>query len=165
MIVKSSRFNKRSAKIKKMDKIYLGIHIFITMLLSILLSAECGAQATDEDAKAMVERSNRRCDDFFRYRRELEETDLRREKNADEIKKVRSNHDQVIELARQEYVKNRKKTLVDPNLEKAHDDEEKAWKEQNKIAGKRYVQRKAEVESIVRRGCRVPELQEYDLED
>ncbi|MGZ3722113.1 MAG: hypothetical protein ACXVA9_04230, partial [Bdellovibrionales bacterium] len=159
------RFSKRSAKIKRMDKVYHAFPYLIALLLPLLLSAHCGAEATDEDAKAMVERSNQRCDDFFRYRRELEETDRRREKDAGEIKKVRAEHDKVIELARQEYVKNRKKTIVDPRLEKDHDDQELAWKEHIKIAGKRYVQQKASADAIARRGCRVPEMKEYDLED
>lgn len=148
-----------------MDKVYHAFAYLIVMLATLLLSAQCGAQATEEDAKAMVERSNQRCDDFYRYRRELEETDRRREKDADDIKKVRADHDHTNELARQEYVKNRKKTLVDPRLEKEHDEQELAYREQMKIAGKRYAQQKAAVEAIVRRGCRVPEMKEYDLED
>jgi cell division protein FtsB len=148
-----------------MDKVYHAFAYFVAMLLPLLLSAQCGAQATDEDAKAMVERSNQRCDDFYRYRRELEEIDRRREKDAGEIKKLRSEHDQAIELARQEYVKNRKKTIVDPRLEKEHDEQELAWREHIKIAEKRYAQQKASADAIARRGCRVPEMKEYDLED
>ena len=109
-----------------MDKVYHAFAYFITMLLPLLFSVQCGAEATDDVARAMVERSNQRCDDFYRYRRELEETDRRREKDADEIKKVRADHDKIIELARQEYVKTRKKTISDPRLEKEHDEQELA---------------------------------------
>ena len=148
-----------------MDKVYHAFAYFIAFMMPFLLSSQCGAEATEDEAKAMVERSNQRCDDFYRYRRQLEETDKKREKDAGEIKKVRSDHEKTLELAREEYVMNRKKTIVDPKLEKQHDEAEQAWKEQNKMAGKRYAERKAAAEAIEKKGCRVPEMKEYDLED
>jgi hypothetical protein len=146
-----------------MDKVS---HAFVILLPLLLAGAiQCGADGLETDAKAMVERSNQRCDDFFRYRRSLEEADARREKDAQEIKKVRSAHDAQIEAARQEYVRNRKKMIPDPRLEKEADDATKAWIEQNKMAGKRYAQEKAKADAISRRGCRVPEMKEYDLDE
>jgi hypothetical protein len=139
---------------------------FVILLAALMAGAiQCGAEDLETDAKAMVERSNQRCDDFFRYRRQLEEADALREKDAQEIKKVRSAHDAQLEVARREYVKNRKISIPDPRLEKEADEANKAWIEQNKMAGKRYAQERAKAEAISRRGCRVPEMKEYDLED
>jgi hypothetical protein len=146
-----------------MDKVSRAFLVLLPLLLAGAI--QCRAEGLESDAEAMVERSNQRCDDFFRYRRSLEEADAIREKDAQEIKKVRADHDSVIEAARQEYVKNRKKAIPDPRLEKEADDATKAWIEQNKMAGKRYAQEKAKAESISRRGCHVPEMKEYDLED
>lgn len=146
-----------------MDKVSRGIAVLLPILLLFSLSAK--AAAPEDEAKAMVERSNQRCDDFFRYRRELEQMDARREKGSQEIKKVRAAHDAALEAARKEYVKNRKKSVPDPRLEKEYDEQAKGWIEANKLAGKRYAERKAQVEAITRKGCRVPEMKEYDLED
>lgn len=136
---------------------------FVALLL--LFSASGWAAEPEDEAKAMVERSNQRCDDFYRYRRELEERDARREKDSQEIKKFRTNHDETLEAARKEYVKNRRKEIPNPQLEKDWEAANKGWIEANKLEGRRYAERKAKVEAITRRGCRVPEMKEYDLED
>ena len=138
---------------------------FLLLVGSLVVSSHCGAEATDEEEQAMVLRGNQRCDDFYRYQRERAEADVRREKDAQEIKRFRTEHGQMLELARRDYVKNRKATVVDPRLEKEYNDQDLAWKEQMKIARKRYAQRKAAVAAASRKGCHVPENKEYDLED
>jgi hypothetical protein len=148
-----------------MDKVSRAIALLFSVAVFLGPSLSYGAADIDEEGKAMVERSNQRCDDFYRYRREMEEADTRREKDAQAIKKVRAEHDKEMELAREQYVKNRKKMIPDPRLEKEHDEQELAWKERLKIAGKHYAQRKAAVDATARRGCRVPPMLEYDLED
>lgn len=146
-----------------MDKVSRGIVVLFPIVL--LFSFSAMAVAPEDEAKAMVERSNERCDDFFRYRRELEQMDAKREKDSQKIKQVRAAHDAALEAARKEYVKNRKKSVPDPRLEKEYNEQVKEHIEAQKLAGKRYAERKAQVEAITRKGCRVPEMKEYDLED
>lgn len=140
-----------------------------TMLVVILLplgagAADCGSEDTAE-TRAMVERINQRYDDFFRRQRELDETDQRRERDSQEIKATRLDHSRQVELTRQEYVKNRKITVVDPRLERDWLAEDKAWKDQIKNSRRCYAERKRALEAIERRGRRIPGNLEFGLEE
>ena len=64
-----------------MDKVSRAFCLLFSFAVFWGPSLSHGAADIDEEGKAMVERSNQRCDDFYRYRRELEETDARREKD------------------------------------------------------------------------------------
>lgn len=113
----------------------------------------------------MVERINERYDDFFRRQHEIERRDVEREKDAQDIKKVRAQHDQEMEKAREQYVKSRKQTVVDPHLEQAWNEEQKMWKKKNQEARNCYVRTRDEVETIEKKGRRIPENKEYDLDE
>jgi hypothetical protein len=148
-----------------MDVVSRAFSCFAALIMLLLAGSPVNAVPKDDEEKAMIERSNQRCDDFYRYRREMDEQDNRREMDAQEIKKVREAHDKALETAREEYVKNRKKQVVDPNLEKQWDEQQLADKKQHELEARRYAERKAAVEDAIRKGCHVPEAKEYDLED
>ena len=145
--------------------VYRAFSYFAALLMLLMAASPVLAAPKDDEEKAMIERSNQRCDDFYRYRREMDERDAKREKDSQEIKKVRAAHDQALEKAREEYVKNRKHEVVDPKLEKQWDEQQLALKKQNELEAKRYAARKAAAEDAIRKGCHVPENKEYDLED
>ena len=157
----SSRFSKESAKIKMMGLICR----FLSLFLAVFLSSNCGAEATEDDLSPMVERINQRYDDFYRRQHQTAAEDQKRELEAAEIKKQRMDHEANLEKQRQEYVKARKKIVEDPRLEKAWLEQQQALAEQNKMAGRRFVQKRNAIDAIERRGRRVPEKKEYDLED
>ena len=126
---------------------------------------ECAEEGSEAELSHMVDRINQRYDDFFKRQRELEEKDLRREKERDEIKQVRLDHEIQLELARKEYIKARKVTVIDPALERHWEAEQKAQREQNLMDARCYALRRSKVESFRSRGRRIPENKEYDLED
>lgn len=113
----------------------------------------------------MVERINQRYDDFFRRQRLLQEIDATREREAELIKLQRQKERQANELARQEYVKSRKKVIPDPRWEREWEEQQKAWIEQIKLAGRRYSQKKQYLEDVESKGRRIPGKIEYQIED
>jgi hypothetical protein len=141
------------------------VWVYFSLMLSLLIPHHCGAEATDDDQSPMVERINQRYDDFFRRQRAMEEEERQRDKKANEIKRVREEHEKRIEEARREYVKSRRKVVEDPRLEQQWLEHEKDVKQQNDQFRKRYVKRRDAVEAIRRKGRRIPEMKEYDLEE
>ena len=113
----------------------------------------------------MEERIKARCKDFFERRHALEVEDSHRERKAQEIKRVRIEHDQELEQARRQYVVSRKKVVEDAKLEQRWLEAEKEWKQQNEHERRIFVRRKDEVSKREHgRGC-LPENLEYDLEE
>lgn len=163
-----SRFNKEFAKIKKMATVSANtIYFFllITVLVPGLSRAECGDETSAKEEKRMVERINDRYDDFFKRQHEIEAKQEMREKDSGDIKKFRAQQKETNEQARQEFVKNRKPRVVDPKLEEHWLEQDKAWKEQNKVARNCYVRSKEAVKNVEKKGRRIPEMKEYGLDE
>jgi hypothetical protein len=139
--------------------------LVLCILVSLLRPLQCGAEATDSDERAMVERINERYDDFFRRQSELDELNAKREREAQEIKKVRSEHEKEVEEARRLYVLSRRKAVEDPRLEQQWEEQQKQAKQEMDQDRRRYVKEKKTVEDIVRRGRHIDENKEYDIED
>ena len=142
--------------------------IFSSVFLTIVVGVANGvsvAYATEDSAQVMVERINQRYDDFFRRQVALEEQSRRREREAGEIKLVRKQQAVAHEVARADYVKSRKKTVVDPRLEHEWNEHQQEWKELNQLDRVRYVTKKQVIENMQKRGRRIPGKLEYELED
>jgi hypothetical protein len=112
----------------------------------------------------MVERINKRYDDFFRYHREMEERMEKLEAGRGERKKAEAAYYAKIEEARVQYVKNKKPKNSDEALRIRWEQEEKERKEKFELFRKRHVQARDEIERYRLKGRQIPELQEYDLE-
>lgn len=143
----------------------------MVLLFAILSLFAHSAEAVKCDAKdtggrkEMVERINRRYDDFFRYRRHLEEREAAREKGRNEDRKIaKQERDKKMEAARLEYIKNRRPK---PDSAAAEEQAEEARKQRLKemeAARLCYVQEKAQAEALLRRGRQIPGNQEFDLD-
>ncbi len=141
------------------------VSIAFSLIVAFLAPLHCGAEATGSTPPEMGVCGNQRYEDFNQRLREAEERDLKREKYALEIKEVRRQHDVDVEKARVEYIKARVRTVEDPRQEKLAGEADKAWREQNEMERRRYVERKAESEKTRCHSLRIPELKEYDLEN
>lgn len=161
----SSRFNKEFAKIKKMETQPAHFLLLLALMAPALARASCGDDTTAKEEAKMVERINQRYDDFFSRQHELEADRERREKESGEIKELRQQIVAEHEKARADYVKNRKKAVVDPRLEKEWNESEMAWKEQNKMARNCFVRSRDAVRVIEKKGRRIPGNREYDLDE
>ena len=141
------------------------VRIMFFALILCLRPLNCGAEDTFDDTKALVGNINQRYDDFFRRLREVDEREQMRESEASEIKRLRQQHAEQVEAARSDYVKSRKKQVIDPKLEQDWNHQEEQWVEQNKMARHRFVMKKQELENVLKRGRRIPENLEYDLQE
>lgn len=174
-----NRFNKEFAKIKEMDtestnilRFSLAATVWISLLglpnaLAVPTATPvCGDETSHAEEKRRVERLNERYDDFYKRRSEMEANEELRERNADEIKKLRAQYAEGHEKARQEFVKNRKpKEKEDPRLEQEWLEQEQARKEMNKMARNCFVRSKEDLKAIEKKGRRIPEMKEYDLDE
>lgn len=133
--------------------------------LVLFLPHQCGAEATDQETRQMVERINERYDDFYRRQREDEELAIKRDQAAKDINAIRLEQQKAMEKARETYVKERKLEAPNPQWEQEWNQQQQAWKEQNKMAGQRYVRERDFVESIERKGRMIPQMKEYDLDE
>lgn len=126
------------------------------------MSAHCVAQAT-LDAAERLECGNERYEDFFKRQHDKEKQEQLRAQSADEIKGVRRERIEKMNEARREY--KREKTVEDPNLEREWNEQAKAWKDQNDLARRRFVDRREAQKKSQCRSLNVPEMKEYELED
>ncbi len=112
-----------------------------------------------------VEEINRRYDDFFHFQAEREKKENQRNQGRDAIRQLRLEHTKILEVARRDYVRSRVKQVEDPRLEREWDNQVKAWKQDNEAARRQFVKQRALTEGIVRKGRRIPEKLEFELED
>lgn len=140
-------------------------------LLAFLLLNQAHASAQQCDTKVtgaehMIERINKRYDDFFRYRHEQEARDHARERGRGENKELLERHDKALEKARLAYLKERR---TPPDHDKEIEAEmlkgQKERKDKLEAARQCYVQKEAQAEAILKRGRQIPENEEFDIED
>lgn len=112
-----------------------------------------------------VERLNERYDDFFRYQRAKEEHEAKLERGVPEVKAMREIHEKELERAREAYVAKPK----DPEREERLRLE---WEKRQKLREAEHVEARRcellsrhEAESAEKRGRKIPEMKEYDLDE
>lgn len=125
----------------------------------------CWAE-TDNDLGEgeMVKRINERYDDFFRHRQAQEEREQRTQGSRDERKKIEKAHAAGMEKARQDYVRSRKARPSDEASRLRHEAAEKERAANLEMLRRRYVQRRDVAEQYLKKGRKIPELKEFDLE-
>jgi hypothetical protein len=140
---------------------------WLTLFLLIplpALSQQCDTKDTASGEK-MVERINRRYDDFFRYQEHLEEREHMRNKGRGENRAKLEAHEKKIEQARQEYIKNRRPKPDSSELEAKAEADKKQRSARIEVARRCYLQQRAHAEALLKRGRTIPENKEYELED
>jgi hypothetical protein len=123
---------------------------------------KCDSKVTGAD----IDRINKRYDDFFRYRRQLEERDRAREKGRGDLHKGEQAREKALEKARLAYLKNRRPA---PDHEAKYEAEmlrhQKERKDELEAARRCYVESQDKAEKLLKRGRMIPGNAEYDLED
>lgn len=146
-----------------MESVLSKILLFFALVFSTVCVAEDNVESSSF-VKDMVERINKRYDDFFRYHRDMEERLAKLEGGRGERKKAESAYYAKIEEARVAYVKNKKPKNSDEALRVRWEQEEKERKEKFELFRRRHVQARDEIERYRLKGRKIPELKEYDLE-
>ena len=126
---------------------------------------QCDPKAGGAQGEKMVERINRRYDDFFRYRDSLQAREQERNKGRGENKAFLKAHDARLEQARKEYVKNRRPKPDTSALQAQAEAKFKERRAQIEEARRCYVQQRDHAQALLKKGRQIPGKLEFDLED
>lgn len=116
------------------------------------------------DVPGEIERINQRYDDFWRQRKAREERAEKSQVSNDDRKKAEKARVQKLEEERQKYVKERKARPSLEHLRPQYEAQLKEQQEKNELLRRRYVEQRDETEQYLKKGRRIPEMKEYDLE-
>jgi hypothetical protein len=120
----------------------------------------------DTAGNAMIERINRRYDDFFRYEHEQEVRDRKRELSRGENREHLQAREKALEKARLEYLKHRRPPVDhDAKIEAEMLKNTKARAARLEAARQCFVQQELRAEAALKRGRQIPGNKEYDIED
>jgi hypothetical protein len=139
---------------------------FISLIVNLvlILSPLAASAAEVPLPKKELQEINARYDDFFRWLKARDERYERSQVTSDERKKAEKAHAEMLEKAREKYVKERKaKPDMEP-LRLKWEQQVKAEKEQMELLRRRYVERRDEIEQYLKKGRTIPAMKEYDLE-
>jgi hypothetical protein len=138
-----------------------------------LICAPALALADDDDGvgpselnpKIRLEAIRQRYKDFY-HRQEEEDAEREQlESGIPVVKQQRLEEKKEEEKALKDFLAKRKREEVDPRLEQMHDMEVQAEKEQMEVWRKRYVQVRDHIQEVERKGLKIPEKQEYGLDE
>jgi hypothetical protein len=129
-----------------------------------LAADQCG-QLDTSIQKRSIEQINERYDDFFRYQRYLEQREESLESGRGENKGLLAERERRNEEARLEFLKARRPRPDTSALEQAWIVAEKERADRIESARDCTVQQRSQLEQIMRRGRRIPEMQEFHLEE
>ncbi len=141
-----------------MGRKWLGLFaVFCSLCLLAPLSWSIADDALDEDC------SQERYVDFQRRQREKEQSEIRRESGAKLAREARIARKKELTEARKTY--KRTKVGENPRLEIEWNEQQRAAREIQEANRKRYVQNRDNRERTRCSGPKIPELQEFDLQD
>jgi biopolymer transport protein ExbB/TolQ len=136
--------------------------LLFALLFSLTVSwADTGSEVSHAE---MVKRINERYDDFFIHRQAQEEREQKTQGSRDERRKREKAHAEEMEKARKDYVRSRKARPSDEALRLRHEAAEKERAANLEMLRRRYVQRRDVAEQYLKKGRKIPELKEFDLE-
>ncbi|MGE0527416.1 MAG: hypothetical protein AB7G93_13535 [Bdellovibrionales bacterium] len=149
-----------------MVRLYSILFLLSTISATVATAVECPPSRSGYTTGEIVERINRRYDDFFRLEHEREEREAEIRQHAHDVKKARQKRAERLERAREEYVKNRPPREEESEiLRKRWEAEEKDRRQRLELARDCYIKNQEEAQEILNRGRRIPELREYNLQD
>lgn len=124
--------------------------------------ANCGA---DGSINTNIDRINSRYDDFFRHRRDQEERDARSQVGVEEVLAAREAREKRLEEARATYSRVPKDEAREEALRVEWEKGQKQRQLQMAQAANCEVDRRSAAEEVLKRGRKIPEMKEYELED
>lgn len=142
------------------------VHLVASLFLIFSLplhASEC--VQNDTDAKRTVERINERYDDFFRVQRARRERESRMESSKENLREKRLARERELELARREFIKNRRPKPDDTHLQVQFEAQLKERERKREGLRECYVKNRNAAEQILKRGRSIPGLVEFGLED
>lgn len=137
--------------------------IFILSSVPAAFAAEC--DLSDPMAKRKIDYINERYDDFFRYHQAREEYEVRREAGVPEVKALKEKQALEIRRAAQEYKREKKDYAKEEALRIEWEKEQKEKVKKIELARLCEVQQRRAAEQLIKKGRKIPELKEFDLED
>jgi len=139
------------------------------ILILLLFSAPAPAATCDdvdmERLEKEIERINRRYDDFFTYEERREKHLQRLQDGVPEAKAIRETREKELERARQAYRAVPKDYAKEEAMRiewEARQKEKAKQMEANRLC---EVQQRQKALAILKRGRKIPELKEFDLEE
>jgi predicted kinase len=138
---------------------------FFILLIAFSMPLCWADQSIDLNHEQMVKRINERYDDFFRHRQAREDREQMTKESRAERKKIENLHVEAMEKARQDYVRSRKARPSDEAARLRHEAAEKERAANLEMLRRRYVQSRDTAEQYLKKGRKIPELKEFDLED
>lgn len=140
-------------------------------MLALIAAPALGAPAPNCDSvdmermKKEIERINQRHDDFFRERREREEREARAQQGAEQVKIQLEARQKELEKARQAFKAVPKDYAREEALRIQWEADQKEKAKKMELARLCEVQQRAKVEEILKKGRKIPEMKEFDLEE
>lgn len=139
------------------------------LIVTCSLSPAAWALVCDEvDMKRLereIGRINQRYDDFFEYQERRERHEQVLQEGAAAVKAARESREKELERARQAYKSTPKDYAKEEALRLEWEARQKQRSQQMELARLCEVQQRTRAEEILRRGRKIPELKEFDLEE
>ncbi len=139
--------------------------LLIALLNPFTATALVCDTAETERAHREVERINQRYEDFFRYQRQLEEHTREVEAGAPQVKIQQEIREKELERARRQYRSVPKDYAREEALRIEWEKSQKDRVKQIELARLCEVQQRDAAEQILKKGRKIPELKEFDLEE
>jgi hypothetical protein len=140
----------------------------ILMFLIPLSPAHAAVSCDAVDLERMqkeIERINQRYDDFFRERREREEHAEHLQQGVPQVKIEQEARAKELEKARQAYRAVPKDYAKEEAMRLQWEAAQKEQVKKMELARLCEVQQKAKVEELLKKGRKIPELKEFDLDE
>lgn len=140
----------------------------LIILASLGISAGAHAatcDTADPHAKRKVDYINERYDDFFRYQEARERHEAELQKGAGEVKAAREQRELEMKRAAAEYKRTKKDYEREERLRLEWEKSQKERARQVELARLCEVEQRRAAEELLKKGRKIPELKEFDLEN
>lgn len=158
------RFSRESAKIKNMRTWSLTITLLsIHLAPSVAWSATC--DTTVSGARTKIDYINERYDDFFRYEAAREEHEKKLQQGVPAVKEAREKRELELKRAALDYKREKKDYAKEEALRIEWEKVQKEKAKEVELARLCEVQQRRAAEELLKKGRKIPELKEFDLEN
>lgn len=140
--------------------------LFIPLLFASQAWSAVACDPVDmERLEKEIHRIDERYDDFFEYQAKREKHEKELQKGVDEVKQRQEIRAKELERARQAYRAEKKDYAKEEAMRIQWEAAQKDKAKQMELARLCEVQQRAKAEAVLKRGRKIPELKEFDLED
>ncbi len=147
----------------------VAVPIISAILLAHSLPAfgvDAGVPCDTQDvrARSKIDYINERYDDFFRYQEAKEKHEARLQTGVDEVKAAKEKRELEMKRAAAEYNRTRKDYAKEEALRIEWEAKQKELAKRVELARLCEVQQRRAAEELLKKGRKIPELKEFDLE-